>query len=159
MPVEMIWHSRLGTLHCYPRNGCTLASNFLSFQKAGQGRTAGLPTSPSKNNRSTLPTYNVVKNENCKGMFWISTFCSTLDHSIYHLESQKLTPLRCSGQKTTCWIMITAASVVELPQDSHLRTPPNFVKQYKFPEIHKNHLADANVQEHLMFCITGSSKF
>lgn len=62
---------------------------------------------------------------------------------IYHLESQKLKPLHCNGQKTTRWIMITAALAVELPQDSYLRTRPNFVGQYRFPEIHKNHLAEA----------------
>lgn len=38
-------------------------------------------------------------------------------------------------------IMITTASVVELPNSSNLRTPENSVRQCKFPEIqsHKNH--------------------
>lgn len=61
---------------------------------------------------------------------------------IHHVESQKLTSLHSSGQKTIHWVMMTAASVVELAQDSQWKTPPYFVRQYKFPEILKNHLAE-----------------
>lgn len=79
-----------------------------------------------------------------------------LDHSIYvsNLPSgiTKATPLQdCNWQKTTCWIMITAASMVVLPQDSCLRTPQIFIGSTNFQKFTKiTKLKLSNIQGHLI---------
>lgn len=74
-------------------------SNFLSFLKAGQGRMPVLSASPSKNNTSTLPTCNVVKNWEVSKyvlnfyfpfIFWINQFMPIISH----LESKNTLTLQ-----------------------------------------------------------------
>lgn len=151
MPAEMTWHSRLGTRHCYPRNGCTQASyvKFLLISESRSGKDGSIVNITLKKIIAQLfPPRMWLKMRRVKVCFKFLLSFHILDHSIYvsNLPSgtTKANTLTLQWAKDNPLGYNHCCFSGGYPRTLIGGLLHYFFRQYKFPEIHKNHQAEAD---------------